>query len=228
MTQSIPSSTARDSIQVQRLMELIAAEDASGGEVGCGVPSDKLIAYINNRSINISDDNFRQLLREYLGHILTERDYDRIISTVSRYIESIVAGVNNHSTSDIDTVEHIPTTELQQLLVDELGEYLPETSVAAVIQYTQQAIHFSVLQPRHTWPNPTWVMKSGVTIYIAQAKTLDEAVALVKEQYPHVGEPEVVKVGGVLAPNQVVAIDVFGEESHSTVELKPNHFRVQS
>lgn len=78
----------------------------------------------------------------------------------------------------------------------------------------QQAIHFSVLQPRHTWSNPTWIMKSGVTIYIAQAITLDEAVALVKEQYPHVGELEVVKVGGVLAPNQVVAVDVFGEESH--------------
>lgn len=213
MTQSIPSSTARDSIQVQRLMELIEAEDASGGEVGCGVPSDKLRAYINNRSINISDDNFRQLLREYLGHILTERDYDRIISTVSRYIESIVAGVNNYPTSDIDTVEHIPTTKLLSFLVDELSEHLPQTTIDTITQYTQQAIHFLVLQPRHTWSNPTWVMKSGVTIYIAQAITLASAIALVKLQYPHVGELEVVKVGGVLAPNQVVAVDVFGEES---------------
>jgi hypothetical protein len=67
------------------------------------------------------------------------------------------------------------------------------------------------MQPRHSWSNPTWVMKSGATIYIAQAITLDTAIALVKEQHPHIGELEVVKVGGVLVPDQVIAVDMYGE-----------------
>jgi len=188
-------------------MELVAAEDASNGEVGCGVASDKIIAYLSNRSKNIDYDNFRELLREHLGHILTECDYDKIISQVTRYIESIVAGVD-HPTTNINTVEHIPTTKLQQLLVDELGEYLPQISLSAVTQYTQQAIHFSVSQPRHTWSNPTWVMKTGIKIYIVQAITVDVAIAIVKEQYPELGELQVVTVAGVLAPNQVIAVDI--------------------
>lgn len=188
-------------------MELIAAEDASNGEVGCRVTSEKFITYISNRSKNIDDNNLRQLLREHLGHILTECDYDKIISQVSGYIESIVADVN-HPTTNIDSVEHIPTTELQQFLVAELGEHLSPPSLAAITRYTQQAIHFSVLQPRHTWSNPTWVLKSCLTIYIVQAITLNTAIAIIKEQYPHVGELEVVKVGGVLAPNQVITVDI--------------------
>jgi hypothetical protein len=35
---------------------------------------------------------------------------------------------------------------------------------------------------------PTWVLKSGVTTYIAQATTLNTAITLIKTQYPHVGE----------------------------------------
>jgi len=206
MTQSIHSTTS-DELQTQRLMELVAAEDASNGEVGCGVASDKIIAYLSNRSKNIDYDDFRELIREYLGHILTECDYDKIISQVTRYIESIVAGVD-HPTTDINTVEHIPTIQLQQFLVDELGEHLPQISISAVTQYTQQAIDLSVLQPQHTWSNPTWVMKSNITIYVAQAITLDVAIAAVKEQYPDVGELQVVKVAGVLAPNQVIAVDI--------------------
>ncbi|MBA3920381.1 MAG: hypothetical protein H0X31_01210 [Nostocaceae cyanobacterium] len=206
MTQSIHTATT-DELQTQRLMELIAAEDASNGEVGCGVTSEKFTTYLSNRSQNINSDNLRQLLREHLGHILTEYDYDKIISQVSGYIESIIADVN-HPTTNIDVFEHIPTTKLQQLLVDELGEYLPQTSIAAVNRYTQQAINFSVLQPRHTWSNPTWVMKSCLTIYIVQAITLDTAIAMIKEQHPHVGELEVVKVGGVLASNQVITVDI--------------------
>lgn len=209
MTQSTHSTTSDDVLST-RLMELVEAEDASNGEVGCGVASDKFIATLSNINKNIDDDHLRQLLRQYLGHILTECDYDQIISQVSRYIESIIVGLN-HSTTTIDTVEHIPTAELQQLLVDELGEHLPQISLVAVTQYTQQAIHFSVLQPRHTWSNPTWVMKSSATIYITQAITFEAAQAVVKEQHPYVGELEVIKVGGVLASNQVIAVDVYGE-----------------
>ena len=54
-------------------------------------------------------------------------------------------------------------------------------------------------------------MKSAATIYIAQAITVDAAIALVKEEYPHMGELEVLTVGGLLAPNQVIAVNVCGK-----------------
>lgn len=83
-----------DTDQLQRLMEFIAAEDAALGEVGCGhVGGDKLSVYLENRGININEEYWKNLLREHLGHVLTEHDFDSIISQVARYVESFVMGV---------------------------------------------------------------------------------------------------------------------------------------
>lgn len=217
MTQSIPSqsgSISDDTAQHQRLMELIAAEDAALGEVGCGrVVGGKLSVYLENRGINIDDERWRNLLREHLGHILTELDFDSIISQVRSYVESLVAGVfvssADQPVSNASLVEHIPTIELQQLLYAELGEFLPESSRAQIVRFTHQAIHKSVLQPRHTWSNPIWVLTTGEKLYIVQAASLSDAIAQVKAQHPQeTGTLEVVTVGGVLAPNQVIALEL--------------------
>lgn len=216
MTQSIPSpsdSTMNDMAKHQQLMEFVAAEDTANGEVGCGrIVGNTFSAYLEKRGINISDNNLRNLLREYLGHVLTESDFDSIISQVSRRIESLVMGVDiattNQLLSNTSLVEHIPTPKLQQLLNSELGEFLPESSLAQVIQFTHHAIHKLVLQPRHTWPHPIWVLTTGEKLYIAQAASLEDAVAMIRTQYPEVvGTLEVVTVGGVLAPNQVIALE---------------------
>lgn len=214
MTQSIPSKT-NDLLPTQRLMELIEAEDAANGEVGCGVPSDKLSQYLNNRSININGENLRQLLREHLGHILTEQDFDAIISQVSRHICSMVAEFNESicdvlrtSEADGDFIEHISNTELKKYFQSELEEFLSKDLIAQIIQITHSIIHQSVLQPRHSWLSPIWVFKGGEKLYIASSTTLHLAIENVKAQYPHIlGELEVVKVGGILAPNQVVEVD---------------------
>jgi hypothetical protein len=57
----------------QRLMELVEAEDASNGEVGCGRDwGEQLPVYLRTCGINISDETLRNLLREHLGHVLME------------------------------------------------------------------------------------------------------------------------------------------------------------
>jgi hypothetical protein len=215
MTQSIPSR-ANDLLQTQRLMELIEAEDAANGEVGCGVPSDKLSQYLDNRSININGENLRQLLREHLGHTLTELDFDAIISQVSRHICSMV-GQFNESVSDVlptrdnedDFIEYISNAELKKYFQSELEGFLSKDLIEQIVQRTHSIIHQSVLQPRHRWLSPIWVFKGGDKLYIASSTTLYLAIENVKAQYPHiVGELEVVKVGGILAPNQVVEVEV--------------------
>jgi hypothetical protein len=213
MTQSIPSSKSVEQSQDERLMELIAAEDASNGEVGCGrVANGNFLEFLNNRSINIDDDNFRSLLQTHLGHVLTERDFDSIISQVSRKIESVVASAfalpSTQSQHQAEIVEHIPTAILQQFLQVELGEFLPDAVIARIVEFTHKVVHKAVLQPRHTWPNPIWVLKSGEKFYIAQAASLDEAIEQVRVQHPQeTGELEAVKAGGMLAPNQVIALN---------------------
>jgi hypothetical protein len=214
MTQSIPSLT-NDLLQTQRLMELIEAEDAANGEVGCGIPSNKLSKYLDNRSININGENLRQLLREHLGHILTERDFDAIISQVSRHICSMVAEFKDAVShvlgidkADNDFVEYISNAELKKYFQSELEGFLSKDFIEQIIQITHSIIHQSVLQPCHSWLNPIWVFKGGEKLYIASSATLHLAIENVKAQYPHiVGELEVVKVGGILAPNQVVEVD---------------------
>ncbi len=159
----------------------------------------------------------RILLQKHLGHILTERDFDSIISQVSRSVESVVASTNALPTNILqhqaEIVEHIPGTILQQFLQVELGEFLPDTAIAQVIKFTHSIVHKAVLQPRHTWPNPIWVLKSALKFYIAQAASLDDAIEQIRVQHSQeTGELEAVKVGGVLAPNQVIALDVNGIE----------------
>ncbi|GAA6621435.1 hypothetical protein [Scytonema sp. NUACC26] len=216
MTQSIPSpsdSTMDDVAKHQQLIEFVAAEDAANGEVSCGqMVGNNFSAYLENRSININDNNLRNLLREHLGHVLTESDFDLIISQVSRRIESLVMGVDivttNQPVNDTSLVEHIPKHCLQQLFYSELGKFLPEISITQILQFTRQAIHKSVLQPHHTWPNPIWVLTTSEKLYIAQAANLEGTVAMVRTQYPEVvGTLEVVTVGGVLAPNQIIALE---------------------
>jgi hypothetical protein len=66
------SHTMTDSeTRYQRLMELVEAEDASNGEVGCGRDwGERLPVYLRTCGINISDQTLRNLLREHLGHVL--------------------------------------------------------------------------------------------------------------------------------------------------------------
>ncbi|GAA6615833.1 hypothetical protein [Scytonema sp. NUACC26] len=213
MTQSIPSDTSAEKIKDQHFMEMIAAEDVSNGEVGCGqLANTDFLAYLKVACINIDEESLRNLLQTHLGQVLTERDFDSIISQVSRYIESVAASANSLPTSiaqhQSDQTEHIPTTILQQLLQIQLGDFLQEGAIAQVIEFTHKVVHQAVLQPRHTWPNPIWVLKEGDTFYIAQAVSPDEAIEIVLAQHPLItSELEVVKVGGVLAPNQVIVLD---------------------
>jgi hypothetical protein len=221
MSNSIPSqpqSTIDDTTSYPRLMELIEAEDAANGEVGCGRDlGNKPSVYLKTCGINISDEKLRNLLREYLGHLLMELDFDSIINQVSHFVESLV--VQEHTQLEqtrpalmlLESVfEQIPAKELKQCIESELGEFCSETAIEQIVQYTGQVIHYSILQPRHKWPKPIWVLSALEKVYIAQASSLDAAIAQVKAQYPdETGELQVIKVGGVLAPNQVICLDLM-------------------
>lgn len=211
MTQPIWSNVSNNSIGTQRLMELIEAEDAANGEVGCGIESDRFLGYLYHRSHHQLEESLRVLLREHLGHILTEYDMEDIANQVHRYAETLIVNKNTTSPSqkiNLEIVEHIPEPQIQNLLQVELGEYLPETSIRQVLDYTRIAIHKTVLQPRHTWAQPIWVLRGSVKLYVVQAANLDDAIATTREQHPQdTLLLEVVKVGGVLAPNQVIAIE---------------------
>jgi hypothetical protein len=53
------------------------------------------------------------------------------------------------------------------------------------------------------------VLSAIQKVYIAQASSLDAAIARVKAQYPHeTGELQVIKVGGFLAPDRVISLDL--------------------
>jgi hypothetical protein len=89
-----------------------------------------------------------------------------------------------------------------------LGEFCNDADIEQIVQFTHQAIHKAVLHPRHTWPKPIWVLRSGEKIYIAQASEPEVAIAKVREQNPEeTGELQVVKVGGLLAPDQVISLE---------------------
>lgn len=225
MTQSIPFSSgdaartqfdsSDDVTRHKRLMELVEAEDAANGEVGCGRDwGDKLSGQLITCGINISDENLRTLLREHLGHLLMERDFDSITSQVRRAVESLVVQANTQSELQLkppatteQVIEHIPTEELRQFFQAELGELFAQTSVEQIIQFTHYCVHKAVLYPRHTWPKPLWVLTTGSKLYIASAWGLSEAIALVKAQYPQETETlEVLTVGGVVTPNQVISL----------------------
>jgi hypothetical protein len=89
-----------------------------------------------------------------------------------------------------------------------LGEFCNDADIEQIVQFTHQIIHKAVLHPRYTWPKPIWVLRSGEKIYIAQASGLEIAIAKVREQNPEeTGELQVVKVGGLLAPDPVISLD---------------------
>jgi hypothetical protein len=220
MNKSIPSEAqpaTDDTTRYQRLMELVEAEDAGNGEVGCGRNlGDRPSVYLKTCGINISDEKLRNLLREYLGHLLMEVDFDSIVTQVSYFIESLVVQESSRSsntqqelTPEKSVAEYIPAQELKQYIESELGEFCSSSAIEQIVLYARQVIHNSILQPRHKWPQPIWVLNSMEKVYIAQASTLDAAIARVKAQYPHeTGELQVIKVGGVLAPEQVISLDL--------------------
>ena len=212
MTQSIQNNVVDDSVQNQRLIELIEAEDAANGEVGCGIIAESFLDYLHHRSINQSDEQLRILLRGHLGHILSEPDFNAIANQVHRYIETLLLGKNLNSVNAKNTLEivkHIPEQELNELLQVELGEYLSSASITQVVEYTHAIVHRTILNPRHTWAQPIWILRGDVKLYIVQAANLEDAMATTREQYPQdTLSLEVIKVGGVLAPNQVITIEL--------------------
>ena len=224
--QATQSHTMTDSeTRYQRLMELVEAEDASNGEGGCGRDwGEQFPVYLRTCGINISDDTLRNLLREHLGHVLMERDFDSIVTQVSRFIESLVVQAHTRSerakpssTLSEHVAEHIPTGELRKIFQSELGEFCNDVDIEQIVQFTHQVIHKAVLHPRYTWPKPIWVLRSGEKLYIAQASGVEVvicasqqrfAIAKVREQNPQeTGELQVVKVGGLLAPDQVISLE---------------------
>lgn len=218
MTQSIPAepkAAPNEGNRHQRLMELIEAEDAANGEVSCGRDLGKgLSGYFSTRGVVLDDEQLKSLLREHLGHILMEPDFDSITTQIQRRLESLVVQSLDSSSSpasllDSTTViEHIPTAELRELFESQIADFCSEDTLEQLIQLSHQIIHKAVLQPRHTWSKPIWVLRGETQIYIVQETGIEAAIANVKTQYPHeAGRLEVITVGGILSPDQVISFD---------------------
>lgn len=225
MTQSIPfsvgdtaltqsESSTNGVIQHKRLMELIEAEDAANGEVGCGRDwGERFSVDLNTSGINISDGNFRTLLREHLGHLLMERDFDSITTQVSRFIESNLVQANVQHQQHLpvgreQVVEYISNEELRGFFQVTLGEFCNDAILEQIIQFTHDCVYKAVLQPRHTWPKPLWALTTGEKIYVAQASDLDDAINKVKAQYPQETRTlAVLTVGGMLGPSPVICLE---------------------
>src|SRR6476469_2453899 len=118
MTQSIPAqpkATSDKAARHQRLLELVEAEDAANGEVGCGRDLRKgLSGYLSTRGVALDDEQLKSLLREHLGHMLMEPDFDSITTQIQRRLESLVVqplDSASSSTSLLDSTnvtKHIP------------------------------------------------------------------------------------------------------------------------
>jgi len=199
-------------------MEGIIAEDAAHGEIGCGRDwGNKFSVYLNTCGINVSHEKLMGLLQEYLGSVLMEPDLERIFQLITRFIEPLVVEThiqyrNPQSITQLSLVEkipeHVPSEKIREILVGDLGDYLGATEIEHIIQVSHQAIHKAVLRPRHTWPDPMWVMRTPTKIYVAQAQTSDEAIAKVKQSHPQEqAEIQLIAVRGVLAPDQVIVLD---------------------
>ncbi|WP_293183566.1 MULTISPECIES: hypothetical protein [unclassified Microcoleus] len=220
MSRSIPSepqTATEDTTRHQRLMELVEAEDAANGEVGCGRNlGDRPSVYLKTCGINISDEKLRNLLREYLGHLLMEVDFDSIVIQVSYFVESLVVQESTRSlnskpelTSKESVAEYIPVPELKQCIESELGEFCSPNAIEQIVLHARQVIHNSILHPRHKWPEPIWVLSALEKLYVTQASSLGAAIDRVKAQYPNeIGELQVIKVGGILAPDRVISLDL--------------------
>jgi hypothetical protein len=207
MTQSLSAqfqTPSDEATRHQRLMEWVAAEDAANGEVGCGQVGNSSSSDFGNHVV-LDDEKLRQVLRLHLGHILREPDFDSITTQIQGQIESCTA-------LSIDTAivpEHIPTGGLTDIFQPHIAELGSELSLESLLQFCHHVIHRAVLQPRHTWALPIWVLRGGTHLYIAQAANIEAAIAQAKTQHPKETETlEVVTVGGILAPNQVIAIQI--------------------
>ena len=218
MTQSIPARTKaapNKGTRHQRLMELVEAEDAVNGEVGCGRDlGNRISGYFSTREIALEDEKLKGFLREHLGHILREPDFDSIATQIQRQIESSVIQAPSQSLGSVHPLdsekvtEHIPTEALKELFQSQLAEFCSEAALEQLIQFSHQIIHKAVLRPRHTWSSPIWVLRGETQIYIAQAAGIEEAIAKVKTQHPQeAGKLEVITVGGILVPDQVISLD---------------------
>jgi hypothetical protein len=218
MTQSIPAqpkATSDEAVRHQRLLELIEAEDAANGEVGCGRDLGKgLSGYLSTHVVVLDDEQLKSLLREHLGHILMEPDFDSIATQIQRRFESLVVQTRDSSSSSTsllastNVTEHIPTKELKKLFQPQLADFCSEDALEQLTQLSHQIIHKAVLQPRHTWSKPIWVLRGETQIYIVQETGIEEAIAKVKTQHPQeTGKLEVITVGGILAPDQVISLD---------------------
>jgi len=218
MTQSIPAkpkAAPNEGTRHQRLMELIEAEDAANGEVGCGRDVGKgLSGYFSTRGIALDDEKLKSLLREHLGHILMEPDFDSIATQIQRRLESLVVQSLDSSLSSAslldstNVTEHIPRAELRELFQSQLAEFCSEATLEQLIQFSHQIIHKAVLRPRHTWSSPIWVLRGETQIYIVQETGIEAAIAKVKTQHPQeTGKLEVITVGGILVLDQVISLD---------------------
>jgi hypothetical protein len=218
MTQSIPAqskATSDEAARHQRLLELVEAEDDANGEVGCGQDLGKGLAeYFSTRGVALDDEQLKSLLQEHLGHILMEPDFDSIATQIQSRLESLVVQSLNGSSSSAflldstNVTEHIPTKELRELFQPQIADLCSEDTLEHLIQWSHQIIHKAVLHPRHTWSKPIWVLQGETQIYIVQETGIEEATAKVKTQHPQeTGKLEVITVGGILAPDQVISLD---------------------
>ncbi|MBD2328422.1 hypothetical protein [Alkalinema sp. FACHB-956] len=219
MTQSIPAQSKATSDKVarhQRLLELIEAEDAANGEVGCGRDLGKRLSeYFSTRGVALDEEKLKSLLREHLGHILMEPDFDSIATQIQRRLESLVVQSLDSSSSSASLLdstnitEHIPINELRELFQSQIVDLCSEDTLEQLIRLSHQIIHKAVLQPRHTWAKPIWVLRGETQIYIVQETGIEAAIAKVKTQHPQeTGKLEVLTVGGVLAPDRVISLDI--------------------
>ena len=217
MTQSIPAkpkTALNEGNRHQRLMELIEAEDAANGEVGCGrALGNSISGSFSTHEMALEDEKLKRCLQEHLGHILTEPDFDAIATQIQRQIESLVIPASSQSLgsepppASTKVTAHVPTEALKELFQSQLAEFCSEAALEKLIQFSHQIIHKAVLRPRHTWSSPIWVLRSETQIYIAQAAGIEEAIAKVKTQHPQEsGKFEVITVGGILAPDQVISL----------------------
>jgi hypothetical protein len=146
MTQSIPAqpkATPDKAARHQRLLELVEAEEAANGEVGCGRDLGKgLSGYLSTREVVLDDEQLKNLLREHLGHILMEPDFDSITTQIQRGLESLVVqSLNNSSSSatlldSTNVIEHIPTEELRELFQSQIADFCSEDTLEQLIQFS--------------------------------------------------------------------------------------------
>ncbi|MBW4475180.1 MAG: hypothetical protein KME45_33100 [Stenomitos rutilans HA7619-LM2] len=218
MTQSIPAepkASPSEGNRHQRLMELIEAEDAANGEVGCGRDSgNRISGFFSTREIALEDEKLKRFLQEHLGHILREPDFDAIATQIQRQLESLLIPTlsqslgSEPSPASTNVTAHVPTETLKELFQSQLAELCSEAALEQLIQFSHQIIYKAILRPRHTWSSPIWVLRSETQIYIAQAAGIEEAIAKVQTQHPQeTGKLEVITVGGILAPDQVISLD---------------------